>query len=84
MSYKIEIPVGDEVGMEAFHELMAALSEEMVDYTETIAKELQVSLMCAADVVYLRGRSRWTQELEDELIRLYKEGNPPNINEFGN
>lgn len=41
------------------------------------------SQSCAADVRYLRSRSRWTQELEDELIRLHKEGKPPNMNEFG-
>jgi len=48
-----------------------------------LAKELGVSKECASNVRYLRSRSRWTQELEDELIRLHKEGNPPNMNEFG-
>lgn len=50
---------------------------------EKLAEELNVSPGCAIDILYLRTRSRWTQELEDELIRLHKEGNPPNIMEFG-
>lgn len=55
---------------------------EREKYMEALAKELGCSVACAADVWYLRQRSRWTQALEDELIRLYNEGTPPNINEF--
>jgi hypothetical protein len=57
---------------------------EMEQYFENLASELNCSNACAGDVWYLRQRSRWTQELEDELIRLYAIGQPPNICEFGN
>jgi hypothetical protein len=56
--------------------------DEIISYMETLAEELNCSTACAQDVWYLRQRSRWTQELEDKLILLYREGNPPNINEF--
>ena len=46
-------------------------------------QELGVSERCAADVFYLRTRSRWTEELEKELILLHKNGNPPNMCDFG-
>jgi hypothetical protein len=55
---------------------------EMEEYLKSLAEELGCSVDCAADVWYLRQRSRWTQELENELIRLYNEGTPPNICEF--
>jgi hypothetical protein len=56
---------------------------EMEEYFKSLAEELGCSVGCAGDVWYLRQRSRWTQELENELIRLHKEGTPPNICEFG-
>lgn len=55
------------------------IQEDIMDMSE----ELGVSYQCAADIYYLRTRSRWTEELENELIRLHKQGNPPNMNEFG-
>lgn len=57
---------------------------ELQGYLESLAKELKCSVACAGDVWYLRQRSRWTQELEDELIGLYKAGTLPNVCEFGN
>lgn len=56
---------------------------ELESYLQSLAEELGVSSACAGDVWYLRQRSRWSQELENELIRLYNEGTPPNICEFG-
>ena len=53
------------------------------EHLNSLAKELQCSTACAADVWYLRQRSCWTQELEHELIRLHNAGTPPNICEFG-
>lgn len=63
-------------------ELMAKVQDEMVKYVNKLATELNVSESCAADVYYLRSRSRWTQELEDKLIELHRKGTPPNICEF--
>ena len=57
---------------------------EMEQYFQKLADELDCTVACARDVWYLRQRSRWTQELEDELLRLYDIGQPPNICEFGN
>lgn len=51
--------------------------------TEALANELGVSLSCAADVEYLRTRSRHTDALEAELVSLHEAGTPPNICEFG-
>lgn len=48
-----------------------------------LAKELSVSESCARDIFYLRSRSRWSQELEDELIHLHQKGERPNMNDFG-
>lgn len=48
-----------------------------------LAKELNVSELCAGDVFYLRSRSRWSQELEDELIERHQNGERPNMNDFG-
>ena len=53
------------------------------EHLNSLAEELQCSVVCAGDVWYLRSRSRWSQELENELIRLYNAGTPPNICEFG-
>jgi hypothetical protein len=68
--------------MNALNEAMDDWQDELNNYIKELAKELNVSERCAGDVWYLRGRSRWTQEKENELIRLYKERNPPNMNEF--
>jgi hypothetical protein len=48
-----------------------------------IENELGVSRECANSILYLRSRSRWTRELEKELIQLFKLGTPPNMMEFG-
>jgi predicted DNA-binding protein YlxM (UPF0122 family) len=50
---------------------------------EELAEELKVSKECAIDIQYLRTRSRWTEELEEELIELHKNGIRPNMNDFG-
>lgn len=75
--------VMDEGRMEEFQEAMDALYDSMNKEIEELARELDVSEACAQDVWYLRTRSRHTQELEEELIQLHRDGNPPNIMEFG-
>ena len=50
---------------------------------EILAREMNVSVECASDVLYLRTRSRWAQELENELVELHKEGKSVNICSFG-
>lgn len=56
---------------------------EMRSEIRALAEELGVGEDCAADVCYLRTRSRWTPELENELVRLWGQGIRPNIYEFG-
>lgn len=81
-TFVVEIPVDDPEKMDKFQEAMDKVQDETNDYIRQLAIDLGVSEWCAMDVFYLRSRSRWTQELEDKLIRLYQEGNPPNMCEF--
>lgn len=67
----------------AFNEAMVRQQDTMVEYMDTLQKELGISNACVADVMYLRSRSRHTPALEAELIRLHQAGTPPNIYEFG-
>lgn len=62
---------------------MNSVQDETAKYITKLSEELQVSEACAWDVWYLRSRSRWTQNLENELIQLHKDGNPPNMCDFG-
>lgn len=38
-----------------------------------IAQELNIPNSLARDIWYLRGRSRWTNELEERILRCYRE-----------
>ena len=82
-AYSLSFDPNDEQQMAQFQQLMAELHEAYDQESQSIAKQLVVSLGCALDVQYLRSRSRWTQELEDRLIQLHREGRPPNIFDFG-
>lgn len=78
-SFSVEIPVNDPKAMEEFQEVMNSLQDAMMDYEAQIAKELNCSEWAACDIIYLRSRSRWTQELENEILRLDKEGKHPPV-----
>lgn len=44
------------------------------------SRRLGVTEKEASDIIYLRGRSRWTQEKEDKLVEMAHNGIPfPNI-----
>lgn len=63
----------------AFEEWQGSMEKEFKE----IADRFGVSENCAANIFYLRTRSRWSQESEDELIRMDKAGEgQPNINEW--
>jgi len=80
--FSIEVPIDDPVKMDEFSKAMAAQQEAHIKYIGDVAKELGINEDAANDIVYLRGRSRWTQEKEDYLVKLAKEGKPlPNIME---
>jgi tRNA U55 pseudouridine synthase TruB len=68
--------------MTSFADAQDEYYNELETYLQSLAEELGCSVGCAADVWYLRQRSRHTQELEDVLIRLHNNGTPPNICEF--
>lgn len=56
---------------------------EYDDGSEELSKQLGVSKKCASDVLYLRGRNRWSQELEDQLIADHRAGKTIRIMEYG-
>lgn len=66
--------------LDAVSEAMNDWQDGMVKHIQSVANELGVDFGVAADVVYLRERSRWTQAKEDHLVALAKAGKPlPNI-----
>lgn len=48
-----------------------------------VKEETNSSFQCATDVYFFRGKIHWTLAKERELIRLHKEGNPPDMSTFG-
>lgn len=81
-AFSIEIPIDDEEMMKVFQEAMTEHQADYMKHIQEVAKKLEISEDAASDVVYLRTRSRWSEETEKELIRLHKAGNPPNIMEW--
>ena len=78
--YSFEFDNNDKDSMNSFQNLMDFLADEMNQEIEKLANELGISIDCASSILYLRSRSRWTQENEDMLISLYKSDQPlPNV-----
>lgn len=78
--FVVQIPHDDSKAMGEFQKFMDALNDETVKYEQKVAQELGVSEYCASLITYLRGRSRWTQGKEDELVSLDKTNQPlPNV-----
>ena len=77
-SFVIDIPVDDKQKMEEFQELMDEYHDEITDYIHNLSIKLGVSEGVARDIWYLRTRSRWTQDLENQIIAAAKAGNPIN------
>ena len=83
-TFSIEIPVNEPEKMKAFQELMNNQACEMNQHIREVAEKLGVSEGVAQDIVYLRTRSRWSQEKENHLLALAKAGQPlPNIMDYG-
>lgn len=73
-----------EKDWDKFQTAMDEMNNAMMQEISDLAKELNVSEGCATNIWYLRTRSRWTQESEDYLIELERQGKPvPNMNEYG-
>lgn len=73
-SFVAEIPIHDAARMSEFQEIMDQIQDEMAKHIQKVAKELGISESQAGDIVYLRGRSRWTQELEGRILRAFRAG----------
>lgn len=70
----------DTKKMDDFQKMMDAVNDAHIAAIRQLAVELSVSEGAAANISYLRSRSRWTQEKEDYLIWLAQNEQPaPNI-----
>lgn len=72
-SFSVDIGSMNDTQMEAFNEAMADYQDKMVEYIKKISSNLDIPYGLAADIYYLRTRSRWSQEKEDLLIRIHRE-----------
>lgn len=70
--------------VEVFQAAMDAEAEYFNSQIEELMNTLNCSFACAADVVYLRTRSRWSEELERRLIQEHQEGRTINICDWPN
>lgn len=64
---------------EELQKLLIDYQDSMIEYEKKLAQELNCSDWAAQDIIYLRSRSRWSQELENEILRLDKEGKHPPV-----
>lgn len=79
-AFCVEVPVGDKKKMEEFQKALDDYQDAYAKYIEKTSQELGISFGDASDIIYLRSRSRWTQEKEDYLLSLAKQGKPlPNM-----
>lgn len=76
-TYSINLSNMTDAQWDIFQKVMDMLHDEQTQYVNKLADEMKVGVDCANDIVYLRSRSRWTQELENQLIQLHKEGKAP-------
>lgn len=82
-TFCVEIPANNSEKMGDFQAMMNEIHDATMDYISKLAVELGVDEVCAAEVWYLRSRSRHTEALEAELICLHRAGTPPNLCDFG-
>ena len=67
---------GMKVTEEEMNQLANAQQEYMIENINAIRDVLEVSEDTASAIHYLRTRSRWTEEKEQELIDRDRVGNP--------
>jgi len=70
------VKADSETDMNSFNEIMNMWQDSMVAGIKALAEELDITESVAGDIMYLRSRSRWTQELEDQIIAAFRSGNP--------
>lgn len=73
-NFVVRMPVENKEEMDEFQQVMNAYHDVLNRHHADIAEELGISDHDAMQIVYLRSRSRWSQELEDRLIKAYKAG----------
>ncbi len=79
-TYCISVENPTQKDLNALTELMNKAQDEIVKYIDQLAIDLGVDYSAAEDIYYLRTRSRHTQEKEDYLVWLAKNGKSmPNI-----
>jgi len=82
-TFCVDLKEVEEAGkMEEFQQIVDDVHDTTMDYIQELAVELGLFLPQAANVWYLRTRSRWTPELEDRLIAELKAGKQINICEW--
>jgi len=72
--FNVELPVNDPEKMREFQKAMDSYHDEMVKYFAEVAVELGITESQAADIAYLRGRSRWSEDLEVRCVKAFKVG----------
>lgn len=70
----------DSQKMDGLQKVMNSFCEATIEYEEKLIAELGIDANTAMNITYLRGRSRWSQELEDRLVRASKAGHGDKIN----
>jgi hypothetical protein len=85
-SFKIVLNT-DEIKDPKVIDAVSSFLDEVADANEReitmIQREMGVTNRYACAIWYLSTRSRWTQELEDTLINMCKDGiDCPNMNEW--
>lgn len=67
---------GVEMDQESFMEALDLAQESMMESESAIRQQYGVSDQTASAIFYLRGRSRWSEEKEQELVDRDRAGNP--------
>ena len=81
-TYTIKLDNVSDDAVKSVQGLLDAAADHHIKEIEKVAAEYGIQTGAAADVVYLRTRSRWTEELERKLIDIYKAGGSVNIMEW--
>lgn len=74
IAFDIQIPLNDKKAMNAFQEAMNAYHDDCNNYIIELSKKLEISEIDASSIWYLRSRSRWSQSLEDRLLKAMRDG----------
>jgi len=83
-AFVVTIPdVNDKDAMDAFQRMMDEIADAAHREVDEVSCLLGIPMSFAWAIQYLRTRSRWTQELEDQLIQMGKRGEVcPNMMEW--